>query len=254
MSTFDLQSGDNSNGPWGTGGPFGGVGSGEGFYEPAPPYVTNGCGGATPDPPLIGPDRVCVCAHISDPGPGPGYFVVTITNGALLQNAFASLSFVNKNGVTETYLTVDATFANPQVGYSEWIWNAQSSFPFANGLTYTITVLGAVDPVYIAVPGVVSETLAQATSDIQAAGLIVGTITGAEDPAVPGTIINQSPAAGAQAIVGSAVDLTESLGPILLQATFVPASNFKAIMVANPGAINPRIYPPYVDTTVRVKS
>lgn len=38
-----------------------------------------------------------------------------------------------------------------------------------------------------------------------------------------------------------------------LQAKFVPALDFKAIMVANPGSINPRIYPPLDDNTVRVK-
>lgn len=37
-----------------------------------------------------------------------------------------------------------------------------------------------------------------------------------------------------------------------LQPKFVPALDFKAIMIANPGYINPRVYEPAVDTTVRI--
>ncbi len=41
-------------------------------------------------------------------------------------------------------------------------------------------------------------------------------------------------------------------GTFYLQPKFVPALDFKAIMVANPGYINPRVYEPAVDTTVRI--
>lgn len=39
-----------------------------------------------------------------------------------------------------------------------------------------------------------------------------------------------------------------------LAGKFVPSSDFKAIMIANPGSINPRIYPPLDDNIVRVKT
>lgn len=245
MSTFAISSGDNSTGPFGSG-------TGEGFADNilGSPLVTSGVGGSTPSPALVGGQNVVVCCFISQGG-GINNFAVTIA-GTLAQSFFTSISFVNRLGVTETYLTSTATLSQAS-GFTTWTWTALQTFPFTNSANYTMTVLGAVDPVFVTVPGVVSETLAQATADIQAAALVVGTVTGANDPATPGTIISQSPAGGAQAVLGSAVALTESFGPILLQATFVPANNFKAIMVANPGTINPRIYPPHVDTTVRVK-
>lgn len=48
---------------------------------------------------------------------------------------------------------------------------------------------------------------------------------------------------------------TVAIGQISgIQGAFVPALDYKAIMVANPGSINPRIYPPQEDVTVRVKT
>lgn len=59
---------------------------------------------------------------------------------------------------------------------------------------------------------------------------------------------------------GVATDVSDLSAPLIvaigqisgLQAKFVPALAFKAAMVANPGLINPRIYPPLEDYTVRI--
>ena len=65
----------------------------------------------------------------------------------------------------------------------------------------------------VAVPDVVGLTQADATSAIGDAGLSVGAITNATSTTVPaGSVISQSPAAGTQAPVGTAVALVVSTG------------------------------------------
>src|SRR5262249_36425018 len=55
------------------------------------------------------------------------------------------------------------------------------------------------------------------TTAITNAGLIVGTVTAASSTTVPsGSVISQSPAGGAQAVTGSAVNLVVSSGPPLV--------------------------------------
>ncbi len=64
------------------------------------------------------------------------------------------------------------------------------------------------------VPDVVGQTQVHAQIDIGAAGFVVGVVLGENSATVPsGTVIAQSPAAGAQATSGSAVALRVSLGP-----------------------------------------
>jgi beta-lactam-binding protein with PASTA domain len=68
-----------------------------------------------------------------------------------------------------------------------------------------------------AVPNVVNDTLASATTAITAAGLIVGTTTTQSSTTVAsGSVISQDPAAGASAAPGSAVNLVLSSGPRLV--------------------------------------
>ena len=76
--------------------------------------------------------------------------------------------------------------------------------------TVTITaVLGQVS-----VPNVVGLAQAAAEAAITAAALIVGTITKANSATVAaGNVISQTPVAGASAQLGSAINLTVSLGP-----------------------------------------
>jgi len=67
----------------------------------------------------------------------------------------------------------------------------------------------------VATPDVVGFAQVDAENAIVAAGLVVGTITTANDATVPaGDVISQSPTAGTVVTLGSAVDLVVSLGPV----------------------------------------
>src|SRR6185437_2138150 len=66
---------------------------------------------------------------------------------------------------------------------------------------------------HVSAPSVVGLTQAAATSAITSAQLVVGTISQASSMTVPaGSVISQSPAAGADVVVGSAIALTVSTG------------------------------------------
>jgi hypothetical protein len=70
-----------------------------------------------------------------------------------------------------------------------------------------------VGPGTVAVPDVVGETQAAATTSITAAGLVLGTVTTQSSSTVPsGSLISESPAAGTQVSAGSAVNLVVSSG------------------------------------------
>jgi beta-lactam-binding protein with PASTA domain len=70
-------------------------------------------------------------------------------------------------------------------------------------------------PATVKVPNVVNVTLATATSILNGVGLVVGTTTSQASSTVPsGSVISQNPAAGANAVAGSAVSLIISSGPL----------------------------------------
>src|SRR5205807_7347754 len=72
---------------------------------------------------------------------------------------------------------------------------------------------GATPPTPVAVPNVVGQTQAAATSAITSAGLTRGTVTQQSSTTVAsGSVISESPAAGADVVRGSAVDLVVSTG------------------------------------------
>lgn len=63
-------------------------------------------------------------------------------------------------------------------------------------------------------PNVVGQTQSTAQSNITAAGLVVGTITSQSSASVPsGSVISQTPIAGASVATGTTVNLTVSTGP-----------------------------------------
>lgn len=69
-------------------------------------------------------------------------------------------------------------------------------------------------PPPVTVPNVVGSTQAAATTALQGAGLVVGTVsTQSSSTVASGSVISQDPAAGATAATGSAVNLTVSSGP-----------------------------------------
>jgi beta-lactam-binding protein with PASTA domain/predicted Ser/Thr protein kinase len=74
-------------------------------------------------------------------------------------------------------------------------------------------------PVSVEVPNVVGDKRAQAISEIEEAGLEVGTITpvaAADETQEPGTVVEQDPAAGDEVERGTAVDLTIVESPALV--------------------------------------
>jgi serine/threonine-protein kinase len=74
-------------------------------------------------------------------------------------------------------------------------------------------------PVTVEVPNVVGDKRAQAISEIEEAGLEVGTITpvaAADETQEPGTVVEQDPAAGDEVERGTAVDLTIVESPALV--------------------------------------
>src|SRR5205807_9958249 len=72
---------------------------------------------------------------------------------------------------------------------------------------------GAPAPTQVAVPNVVGQTQAAATSAITSAGLTRGTVTQQSSTTVAsGSVISESPAAGADVVRGSAVNLVVSTG------------------------------------------
>jgi hypothetical protein len=69
-------------------------------------------------------------------------------------------------------------------------------------------------PAVVLVPNVVGQTQSVAQSTLTSFGLVVGTISQAYSGTVAaGRVISQNPVAGSTAVVGSAVNLTISLGP-----------------------------------------
>lgn len=68
-------------------------------------------------------------------------------------------------------------------------------------------------PEMVTVPGVAGKTEAEATNEIQDAGLEVGDINRVENDAEEGTVLESDPGGGDEVEKGTAVDLSISLGP-----------------------------------------
>ena len=69
---------------------------------------------------------------------------------------------------------------------------------------------------FVTTPDVVGKSQAAASSAIAAAGLVVGTVTTAPSASAAGTVLSEDPAAGTQAVVGSAVNLVVSSGKLVV--------------------------------------
>jgi uncharacterized repeat protein (TIGR01451 family) len=89
--------------------------------------------------------------------------------------------------------------------------------------TDTVAVLVNTTIRLVAVPNVVGDTQAAASSAISAAGLALGQVTTASSNTVPaGDVISQSPMAGTTANPGTAVSLVISSGPLLTPPAIAP--------------------------------
>jgi len=90
--------------------------------------------------------------------------------------------------------------------------NPAAGTPVAPGSAVNLVVSSG--PAPVAVPNVVGQTQAAATTAIQNAGLVLGTVTTASSNNVPaGNVISENPAAGTPVAPGSAVNLVVSSGP-----------------------------------------
>ncbi len=101
------------------------------------------------------------------------------------------------------------------------------------------------------VPNVVGETQAQATTDIIAAGLVVGTIgTSASSPA--GFVLSQTPAPGTLANFGDPVNIVVSVGQLVsVYGKFVGSPVFPPTLLVDAKGIKPRVYMPKENVTVK---
>lgn len=109
----------------------------------------------------------------------------------------------------------------------------------------------------VTVPDVSDTPLATAETTLTGGGFVVGTVTGVcSDTIAVGNVVSTSPAIGSPVLPGATINIFEANGAcpamINLETKFVAPLIGKAIMVANPGDINPRVWPPQVDTTIRV--
>ncbi len=78
----------------------------------------------------------------------------------------------------------------------------------------------------VSVPNVVGDTQSAATTAIQNAGLVLGTVTMASSNTVPsGDVISESPSAGTMVNSGTAVNLVVSTGTATLQSIAVTPAN-----------------------------
>src|ERR1700722_9380788 len=84
-------------------------------------------------------------------------------------------------------------------------WVSQVAFGADYGLALSTIPAG-----YAAVPSVIGDTQAQASQDLQAAGLALGTVGSALDPTCDniGTVLSQRPGAGNYALRGTHVSIT----------------------------------------------
>ena len=77
-----------------------------------------------------------------------------------------------------------------------------------------VQITGTAIPATTTVPNVVGSTEAAATTAINGAGLVTGTVTQAySDTVAAGLVISQSPVGGTTAVIGTAVNIVVSLGP-----------------------------------------
>lgn len=90
----------------------------------------------------------------------------------------------------------------------------------AEGSAIDLTI--STGPAIVTVPNVIGQSQAGAESSITSAGLVVGTITTINSTTVAaGDVISQSPNGGASLTEGSSVDLTVSLGPVIVSTPSV---------------------------------
>jgi kumamolisin len=147
--------------------------------------------------------------------------------------SFSPTSFSAPGSGTSTLtLTVASTTATGT--YPITVEGTGGSLTLTTTVTLTVIAAGQV-----AVPNVVGETQADATTAIEGAGLVLGTVTTASSSAVPlGDVISESPSAGAGVISGSVVDIVVSSGPTPPAPAATPVFSPAAGTYSYPQSVN----------------
>jgi hypothetical protein len=103
---------------------------------------------------------------------------------------------------------------NPLTSAAVFSDDALNAVAAAQTIALSGVGLAPVVPTSVAVPNVVGQAQTSATEPITATGLTVGTVTTTSSSTVPsGSVISESPSAGTQVAVGTAVNLLVSTGP-----------------------------------------
>jgi beta-lactam-binding protein with PASTA domain len=137
---------------------------------------------------------------------GPGK--VAVPNVVGLTQAAATTAITNAGLVLGTVTTASSSTVPAGSVISE---SPIAGTMVAPGSSVNLVV--STGPAKVAVPNVVGLTQAAATTAITNAGLVLGTVTTASSSTVPaGSVISESPIAGTQVSVGSAVNLVTSTG------------------------------------------
>src|SRR5256712_4196695 len=205
------------------------------------------------------PDGLSVTAPANANLAPPGYYMLFIVNsiGVPAFAAFVNLpasgtppptvSVPNVVNATQAVATTTITNAGLTVGPVTTAASATvpagsviSQTPIAGAQAATgsaVALVVSAGAGLITVPNVVNATQAVATTMITSAGLTVGVVSTASSATVPaGSVISQTPIAGAQVASGSAVALVVSSGPagVSVAADTTVSVNGKGTVVSPP--------------------
>lgn len=201
MADFTILVGANSTGPVSSLG-----GDGTGFYDGG----TNGgfsCSSSTPSPPFASEGAQASCVGWADIS--GGRFCVVLY-GTLPQNYFTNVTLGAPANLTFASASALIYDASTYPGLTVWAWADSHTFTYL-GDNLDVTFSGSAG---VTVPDVTGETQDNATADILAATLTVGTVSSAYNSSVAaGLVFLQNPVGGTIVASGSTVDITLSLGP-----------------------------------------
>jgi hypothetical protein len=103
------------------------------------------------------------------------------------------------------------------------------------GSSVALVVAKAAVPVTSTVPALVGQGEGAAQAAITAAGLVLGTYTTAHSAYPVGTVAAQAPAAGTVVPIGSAVDITTSIGPVAATRTTTSSKVSRVALTSSGG-------------------
>jgi hypothetical protein len=200
---------------------------------------------------------------------GGGMFNVNATLGSALSNVWNAFAYVRISGTLTLYMNgvLAGTAANTIIT-STGTWTiggkVNPSIPlpiFLSNIRFTKGV-GRYTSNYTPSGPFDTVNNPPAGYNVYREGVSLGPYTGA--PGLTDTVPAYGTYLYTVAASDGATDLSAASSPPLsvtfvssiptidLSTKFVGPAIFKALMVANPGYINPRVYPPEIDTTVRV--